>query len=57
MSCAILLVSGCATKIIDTYCVNSKEIIWDSMTELNQTPKNITKQIVENNLKIESICK
>lgn len=54
---AIALLSGCGTKIIDTYCINSKEIVWESQQELDETPINIVKQIVIENEKIGVICK
>lgn len=52
-----MLLSGCVTKIIDTYCINSKEIVWKSQQELDDTPINIVKQIVIENEKIGVICK
>ena len=54
---ASVLLSGCGTKIVDTYCINSKEIIWESQQELDDTPINIVKQIVIENEKIGVICK
>ena len=52
-----MLLSGCGTKIVDTYCINSKEIVWESQQELDDTPINIVKQIVIENEKIGVICK
>lgn len=56
MTCAMLLVSGCAA-ISGNYCDVAQPIWWNSNADLVVTPDSVVRQIVQHNETYDALCK